>query len=340
MWILLPALSLAIVHIAGDNAGVVPDAASRAGAWIFVTIILAYSVFGAGLTGLAAWIGVRTGVELAVVVRRLFGTRVKRLFAVITLGISVPASALTGGYFAALLVSDLTGLPQAAAAPLCLALFTLMAAGYLAELLIIANYCSLLLVPAIIILFISSGGGGQLPQPQPLPPAEVDWPLVMALFGYNAGGMRPALAAETAACLARRGARAVWLTVAAKLVEGALTLALAYIVLAAGTTGPMALTTAAASVFGSTGGAIFAGVLFCTFATTMVPAMVVNGRHVACCTGIASWKAVTAAGCVVYLATFLTYEATLAVMAWTAAATTVFIGYTAYAVHKNGGNQQ
>ncbi|MDR7865245.1 MAG: hypothetical protein RIN56_00425 [Sporomusaceae bacterium] len=337
MWILLPALSLAIVHIAGDNAGVVPDETSRAGAGIFVTIILAYSVFGAGLTGLAAWIGVRTGAELAVVVRRLFGMRVKKLFAVITLGISIPASALTGGYFAALLVRDLTGLPQAAAAPLCLALFTLMAAGYLAELLIIANYCSLLLVPAIVILLASSGGGGALPQP---PPAEIDWPLVMALFGYNAGGMRPALAAETAACLARRGGRAVWLTVAAKLVEGVLTVALAYIVLAAGATGPMALTAAAAGVFGPTGGAIFAGVLFCTFATTMVPAMVVNGRHVACCTGMASWKAVTAAGGAVYLATFLPYDTALGIMAWTAAATTMFICYTAYAVHKNGGNQQ
>lgn len=338
MWMLLPALSLAIVHIAGDNAGVVPEAASKAGAGIFVTIILSYFVFGAGLTGLAAWIGVRTGAELAVVVRRLFGARVKRLFAAITLGISIPASALTAGYFAALLVSDLTGLPQVAAAPLCLALFALMAAGYLSELLIIANYCSLLLVPAIVIMFITSGGG--VPLPQPLPATEIDWPLVMALFGYNAGGMRPALAAETAACLARRGGRAVWLTVAAKLVEGALTVAMAYIVLSAGTAGPMALTAAAAIIFGPAGGVVFAGVLFCTFATTMVPAMVVNGRHVACCTGIASCTAVAVAAVAVYLATFLSYGAALQVMAWTAGATTAFIGYTAYKVHKNGGNQQ
>lgn len=338
MWIILPALSLAIVHIAGDNAGVVPDAASKAGAGIFATIILAYSVFGAGLTGLAAWIGVRTGAELAVVVRRLFGVRVKRLFAVITLGISVPASALTGGYFAALLVCDLSGLSLAVAAPLCLALFTILAAGYLAEVLIFANYCSLLLVPAIAVLLFSFGGSG--PPPQALPQAEIDWLLVMALFGYNAGGMRPALAAETASCLARRGARAVWLTVAAKLVEGALTIGMAYIVIAAGTAGPMALTAAATSVFGSKGGAFFACVLFCTFTTTMVPAMVVNGRHVACCTGMTSWKAVAAAGAAVYLTTFLSYEAVLRIMAWTAAATTAFIVYTAYAVHKNGSNQQ
>ncbi len=252
MWIILPALSLAIVHIAGDNAGVVPDAASRTGTGIFITIILAYFVFGAGLTGLAAWIGVRTGNELAVVVRRLFGTRVKRLFAVITMGISVPASALTGGYFAALLVCDLSGLPLEVAAPLCLVLFTVIAAGFMTEVLIFANYCALLLVPAIVVLFFSSGGTG--PSPLPLPQAEPDWPLVMALFGYNAGGMRPALAAETASCLARRGTRAVWLTVAAKLVEGALTIVMAYIVIAAGSVGPMALTAAAANVFGPIGG--------------------------------------------------------------------------------------
>jgi hypothetical protein len=337
MWMLLPALSLAIVHIAGDNAGVVPDAATQKGAGIFLTVILAYIAFGAGLTGLAASIGARTGVELAVVVRRLFGVRGKRLLAVITLGISIPASALTGGYFAAWLVHDLTGLPQPAAAPLCLALFTLLAVGYLPELLMIANYCSLLLVPALAILLVTVGGehlSGNWPA------GGIDWPLVMALFGYNAGGMRPALAAETAACLARRGGRAVWLTVAAKLVEGVLTIAMAYIVLAVGATGPMSLAAVAKYSFGPVGGAFFAGVLFFAFATTMVPAMVVNGRHVACCTGLGSWKGVAAAAVAVYLATFAAYESLLQIMGWTAGATAVFIGYTAYVVHKNGGNQQ
>ncbi|MDT8901020.1 hypothetical protein [Anaeroselena agilis] len=338
MWMLLPALSLAIVHIAGDNAGVVPDAAARAGAGICLTVVLAYLVFGAGLTGLAAWIGARAGVELAVVVRRLFGASGKRLFGAITLGISIPASALTGGYFAALLVRDLTGLPLTAATPLCLAFFALMAAGYLPELLIFANYCSLLLVPAVILLFVLSGG--YAPLLNPLPMTEIDWPLAMALLGYNAGGMRPALAAETAACLARRGGRAVWLTVAAKLLEGVLTVAMVYIVIAAGVAGPMSLTAAAACVFGPAGGRIFAGVLLCTFVTTMVPAMVVNGRHLACCTGIATRSAVAAAAFVVYLATFLSYGAMLTIMAWMAGATSLFIGYTAYKVHKNGVNQQ
>ena len=132
MWMLLPALSLAVAQIAGDNAGVVPDAAAQAGTGIYIAVVLAYMVLGAGLTGVSAWIGVRTGTELAVVVRRLFGSGGKRCFAIITLGVSVPASALTGGYFAGWLVHTQTGLPQAAAAALCLAFFTLMAAGLLA----------------------------------------------------------------------------------------------------------------------------------------------------------------------------------------------------------------
>lgn len=333
---LLPALSLAVVQIAGDNAGVVPDAAAQAGTGIYIVVFLAYMVLGAGLTGVSAWIGVRTGTELAVVVRRLFGAGGKRVFAVITLGVSVPASALTGGYFAGWLVHTQTGLPQAAAAALCLAFFTLLAIGYWQELLVVANYCSLLLLPVIIALLATAAGHVA---PQPLPSPSVDWPLALALFGYNAGGMRPALAAETAACLARRGGRAVALTMAAKLVEGILTLFMAYIVISAGTAGPMALAAAAEKSFGS-GGGVFSAILFCTFATTMVPAMVLNGRHFACCTGLTYRPAAMLAGVAVYLTTFLAYGTTLAIMAGTAVATTAFIGYTAYTVHKMGRKQQ
>lgn len=333
---LLPALSLAIVQIAGDNAGVVPNAAAQTGSGIYLVVVLAYIVLGAGLTGLAAWIGVRTGAELAVVVRRLFGPGGKRIFAVITLGVSVPASALTGGYFAGWLVHSLTGLPQPLAAALCLAFFTLLAAGYCQELLTVANYCALLLVPAIVVMLI--------PAAEVLPAqaqtAAADWPLVLALYGYNAGGMRPALAAETAACLARRGGRAVALTVAAKMLEGALTLVIAYTVLAVGTTGPVALAAAAEKSFGAAGGSVFAAILLCAFATTMAPAMVLNGRHLACFTGLTARPAAVLAGVAVYLATFLAYGTMLAIMAVTAVATTVFIGYTAFAVHKMGRKQQ
>ncbi len=337
MWMLLPALSLAVVQIAGDNAGVVPDAAVQAGTGIYIVIVLAYLALGAGLTGLSAWIGVKTGAELAVVVRRLFGGGGKKIFAFITLGVSVPASALTGGYFAGWLVHTQTGLPQTAASALCLIFFTLLAAGYWHELLVVANYFSLLLLPVIIVMAITAAG--HLP-PQPALTPEVDWLLVLALFGYNAGGMRPALAAETAACLARRGGRAIALTVAAKLVEGALTLLLAFIVICAGTNGPLALAAAAGKSFGPDGGTIFAAILFCTFVTTMVPAMVLNGRHFACFTGLNSRPAAVLAAVAVYLTTFLTYGTTLTIMAGTAVMTAVFIVYTAYRVHKMGAKQQ
>ncbi len=337
MWMLLPALSLAVVHIAGDNAGVVPDAAARGGAGVYLVIVLAYTVLGAGLTGVSAWVGVRTGAELTVVVRRLFGVRGKMIFGLVTLGISIPASALTGGYFAGWLVHSQTGVPHMAAAALCLAAFTLLAGGYGQELRMVANYSSFFLVPAIIAMLALAAGDAPF---RPWPAADIDWLLVLALFGYNAGGMRPALAAETAACMTRRGGRAVALTVAAKLVEGALTLVMAYIVIAAGTAGPLALAAAAEKLFGAAGGAAFAAILLCAFTTTMVPAMALNGRHLACCTGLAYWPALALAGASAYLATFAGYQALLSIMAVTAVAAAVFIVYTAVMVHKKGVNHQ
>ena len=103
------------------------------------------------------------------------------------------------------------------------------------------------------------------------------------------------LAAEAAACLAKRGGRAVGVAVAAKLVEGLFTCLIAYVVAAAGTDGPLALTGAAHRLLGAAGGNIFAVVLFCTFANAMAPAMAVNARSLACCTGFAYQPALAAA---------------------------------------------
>lgn len=338
MWMLLPALSLALVHIAGDNAGVVPDAAALSGAGIYAVVVLAYFLLGAGLTALAAWIGVRAGCELAVVVRRLLGERGKRVFAAVTLAVSIPASALTGCYFAGWLVHGLTGLPPAAAAALCLAVFTLLAAGYWRELLVISNYSSLLLVPALLLLLALAGPGeaalGVAGDGGP------DWPLVLALFAYNAGGMRPALAAEAAACLAKRGGRAVGLMVAAKLAEGVFTLVMAHIVIAAGTAGPLALAAAAGKLLGAGGGLVFTVILLCTFANTMVPAMVVNARHLACAAGIAAGPALAVAAAAVYLTSFLNYGVILRVMAVAGLVTAVFVAYIAFVLHKKGRSQQ
>lgn len=334
---LLPALSLAVVHIAGDNAGVVPDAAAQNGAAVYFVIVLAYIVLGAGLTGVSAWIGVRSGMELTVVVRRLFGVGGKRIFGLVTLGISIPASALTGGYFAGWLVHSQTGLPHMPAAAVCLAVFTLLAGGCGQELQAVANYSSFFLVPAVVAMLVLAAGEAPL---HPWTGIDIDWLLVLALFGYNAGGMRPALTAETAACMTRRGLRAVALTVAAKLFEGAMTMVMAYVVVASGTAGPMALAAAAEKFFGGAGGTAFAAILLCAFTTTMVPAMALNGRLLARFTGLAYRPALALAGAAAYMAVFVGYGALLSVMAVIAVAAAAFICYTAVVVHKKGVNHQ
>lgn len=335
MWMLLPALSLAIVHIAGDNAGLVPDTASRQGGAVWLVIILAYFLLGTALNGTVAWIGASVGQEMGVAVRRQFGCRGKKLLSLVILGVSVPASALTGGYYAGWLLSSLTGLPQPVAVLCCLLTFTVLAAGYGEELLIMSNWCSLLLVPVLLAMLPLAGGGADVWEV-----GAPDWLLVLALFGYNAGGMRPALVSEAATRLRKKPERAVSLAVAAKMVEGLLTLVMAYIVLATGTDGPLALAQAANRLFGDAGGWLFAFVLLCTFANAMVPAMMVNARQLASCGGLAYWPAFAAAASAVYLTTFLPFEAILLILAAAGPATAIFVGYTAYCLHKSGGKQQ
>lgn len=342
MWMLLPALSLAIVHIAGDNAGVVPDAAARQGGAVWLVIILAYFLLGAVLTAIVAWVGARTGHELGVTVRRLFGCRGKKLLALVILSVSVPASALTGGYYAGWLLGSLTGLPYLVAVFCCLLTFTVLAAGYGEELLVMSNWCSMLLLPALVTLLMLAGNGpaewdGWAGAWSGEPP---DWRLVLALFAYNAGGMRPAIVSEAATRLRKKTVRAIGLAVAAKLVEGLFTMAMAYVVLTVGTEGPLALARAAGQLLGTGGGWLFAFVLLCTFTNAMVPAMMANARQMANCTGLAYWPALAAACLAVYLATFLSFEVILLILAAAAPVTTIFMGFTAYRLHKSGDKQQ
>lgn len=336
MWMILPALSLVLVHIAGGNAGIAPDSAA-AGGGIYSAIILAYIVLGSLLTAVSAWIGARSRCELGVLVGKIFGCRGKKLLALIILSVSLPASALTGGYFAAMLLHFLTGIPQTAGIVLCLGLFVFLAAGYGPELLAASNYISLLLIPALALMILQLGGrfltGGFAPGP-------VDWPLVLALLGYNAGGMRSAMAAEAAAHLARNGCRAIWPTVAAKLAEGLLTLAMAQIVLVAGSKGALALRTAADTILGPGGGWLFSLILFCTFANTMAPAMTVNARQISCLTGTSLWPSLGLGAVAVYAASFLAYECLLFILAVTGVGMTAFIAVTAFFLHKYGPGQQ
>ena len=285
MWVFLPAVSLAIVHIAGDNLAVVPDMAAVLGPGIYITTMVAYLFFGVFITGISAWIGVNTGQELIVAVRRIFGCSGKRMMAFVILASCIPASALTGGYFSGWIIHSMIGVPHIYASFGCILLYALLAAGWGRELLHFSNYLALLLFPALLVMSVPIAfemkGSAEL-----LRWGDIHWPLVLALVGYNAGGMRPALVVEAAACLMRKKNQAVLLAIVAKLVEGAITLLLAYVVLVSGVQGPMALTEAVGISFGMQGKVILNILIFSTFINTMVPAMMVNTRQIGNLTGL------------------------------------------------------
>ena len=210
MWVWYPAISLAMAHIAGGNLAVVPDMAGILGIDIYVTTILAYLIFGSILTGILSWIGIRSGQELIIAIHRMFGCSGKKAMALLILSISIPASALTGGYFAGWIVHVVTGIPHMIAASLCLILFSLLAAGYGQEILMLSHYIGLLLLPMVTFLFLFDGFGNNQ---YILNIGNVDWVLVCALLGYNAGGLHSVLVVETAAYLVKQGYKAIILMI-------------------------------------------------------------------------------------------------------------------------------
>ncbi|MBP2628212.1 MAG: hypothetical protein H6Q68_2923 [Firmicutes bacterium] len=337
MWMLLPVFCLAIVHISGNNVAVIPDMAGALDHDTYISTIVAYIILGIIIAAITAWIGVRTSQDLVVVARSIYGTRGKKVLALALLSISIPASALTGGYYAGEIVHRLTGIPYAVAALACLALFSLLAVGYCHELLKISNYIGLLLIPILIFIFflhdlqfnsvILKGD-------------QVNWLLVLGLTGYNVGGMWSALVVETAAYLSQKGSKAILLVILAKLVEGIFTLCMVYLVLSTGAQGPLALSAVVSKVGGELMIDIFDIVLFCIFANTMAPAMLVNARQFSSLTGLSFWPALLLAASIVYVVSFLNFSLILSIMGYTALLMILFIIYTAYFLHKYGINQQ
>ncbi|MCX7780441.1 MAG: hypothetical protein N2491_05915 [Negativicutes bacterium] len=338
MWVILPAVSLAMVHIAGDNLAVVPDMAVILGAGIYATTFFAYMICGAIITGISAWIGVKTGQELMIVVRKIFGCTGKKLLALSIVAICIPASALTGGYFSGSIIHMLTGMPQPAAALVCVAGFALMASGWGwgEEILRCSNYVALLLMPAVIVMVLLTASSASLgiSPTMWLSFAEIDWMLVLALIGYNAGGMRPALVVEAAAYWTRKKNKAVVLAVIAKIFEGAFTLLIAHLVLTADVQGPMALSGVAGKLFGVHGHIVFNLLLLATFITTMVPAMMVNARQIGVLTGLTYTPALFLAAVIVYIGSCIDFTSILLLMSGTGLFMTLFIIVTACAVHK------
>jgi len=337
MWMLLSILCLAIVHISGNNVAVIPDMAGTLDTTIYISTIIAYIILGIIIAAITAWIGVRTGQDLVVVARSIYGTRGKKLLALSLLSISIPASALTGGYYAGEIVHQWFGLPQGLAALPCLILFSLLAVGHSHELLKISNYIGLLLLPILMAFFFTHDS--QL-NSVVIKWDQVNWLLVFGLIGYNVGGMWSALVVETAAYLSQKGIQAILLVILAKVVEGIFTLYMVYLVLSTGAQGPLALARVASAMGGDMMRYLFNIVLFCTFANTMAPAMLVNARQISCLTRLSFWPSLLLATSIVYVVSFLHFSFILSLMGYMAVVMILFIIYTAYFLHKYGMNQQ
>ena len=339
MGVVLPALSLAFVHIAGDNIAVVPMMALLIGDSIYATVFFAYMIFGSIVAGLTAWIGIKSGKELAIVVKRLFGKSGKALMAVAVLAVSLPASSLTGGFFAGQLMENITGIPYFLTVPICIIACTSLAGGNGQELLRVSNYLALLFIPIIGFLVgsVLIESGNLLPEE--LVAGQINWPLVLALIGYNAGGMRSALVVEAGTYLADKDLRGVWLAVLAKCFEGLVTLMLAYVALTAGAKGIMPLPSVAEKVFGSWGSFVFNTSLLCILINTMVPAMLVNAKQLGYLTKLPFRPALVLAGIMVWMGSFVSLDVIMQMMSGAGLMMITFITWVALVLHKQESNK-
>lgn len=332
MWMLKSAVYLAVVHIAGDNIAVVPDMAAELGYQIIITVILAYIVLGAGIAGILAWIGVTTGYELNRVVTNLFGCRGKKYLAFITLMVCIPASALTGGYFTGAIIQTMFDVPNYISIPLFLLIVSLLAVGIGNELLKLSNYLGLLLIPMICILFLLS----DIPfKPLIFTYDSIDWVLVLALAGYNIGGMHSLLVVETSACLLKKRHKTIYLSIFSKVIEGLVTLSLAYLVIITDTCGPLALLSTANKIFAAPLSYLVSIIMLCIFLNTMAPAMVVNAKQLRILTKLPVVSSLFLSGILVWALSFFHYHKLLLMISIGTVGLIIFIIFTVHNLHKH-----
>ena len=266
--------------------------------------------------------------------------RGRLLLALAVLAVSLPASALTGGYFAGQLFQYLTGIPYAFAVPLCIVTCSLLATGYGRELLQLSNYLSLLFIPATGIMVIMLLDTVPIVSVKSMVSFEyISWPLVLALIGYNAGGMRSALLVEAGTYFSSKNYTGVYLAVLAKFFEGFFTLLLAHLALTSGASGLLPLPAVADKVFGYWFALGFDGILFCVLINTMVPAMLVNAKQLSIITRLKFWPALVSSGILVWFGSFFDVELILRLMSVTGVIMTAFIGCIAYSLHKQEANK-
>ncbi|WP_378955620.1 hypothetical protein [Pelosinus sp. sgz500959] len=334
MWMIVPIFCLAIIHISGNNVAVIPDIVGSFEDDQSIVSIFGSMVFGVIIAAVIAWIGVMTGQDLVVATKKQCGVLGRKIVALTLLSVSIPASSLTGCYYAGGMLQFLFGLPYWLAALACLILFSLLAIAHSRELLTLSNYIGLLLLPLIILIFFLYDVHWYKVS---LNWNHINWSLVLALTGYNVGGMWVALLMETTAYLSQKGSRAIVIVVLAKIVESIITLGVAYLVLSANAQGPLALTVVVSKISGVA--VLFNIVLFCTLVNTMAPAMLLNARQMSSLTGLTFWPALFVVITLIYIISFIPFSLILSLMSYTGFLMILFIIYTAYFLHKYGINQ-
>lgn len=323
--------SLVAASIAGGNVALVPFLTARLDGEIYATVFWSYCVLGTVTAVMSAWIGMKTGLELPVMAYKVFGQWGKRMLAVLTLIVSLPASSLTGGLFAGLALQNITGWPFDTAVAVCLGTATMLAYGWGGEMLKLSNRVAVLVVPAAAALLLVPGT--LTPPPAPWG-CKINLPVVMALWGYNAGGMRPALLAETATYLRKQGERAVWLAAAAKLLEGLITMGIAYVALRDANGMPLALADAAGLWWGDAARKVMTVILLCVFFNTMAPAMMVNARQMMNLTTLPYSAAMALSLLCVTGGAMLGLETLVSILVWTGLGMAAYTVTAAWLAHK------
>lgn len=337
MWMLLPVISLVLVHLSGNNIGLIPDMVTVFGNDRYMTNIITYIILGGSLTTIIAWIGVTSGLDLVGVTKKIYGPRGKKILAISLLSTSIPASALTGGYYAGNVVQLLLGTPYWISTLFCLLVFSLFAVEYHHELLQLSNYIALLLMPILVYIFFSYHFQYVS---FTVRWSDINWLLVLGLIAYNVGGMWLAFLVETTAYWAQQGKRGIIIVVVAKIIEGLFTFGVAYAVLLTDIQGPLSIGALVSTQSGVVLATIFYVILLCTFCNAMAPAMIVNARQVSSLIGVSFWPGVFVATAFVYGISFLKFSLILSIMGYTSIIMILFIIYTAYFLHKYGINQQ
>lgn len=320
-WFFFAVLSLAVTNVAGDNIAVVPVMAAVLPDDIYWVILVAYFVVGAFLAGISAWIGSVARDELPQTVEWSGGKPAKNLLTWAILGVCIPASALTGGFFAGSLLADITGISWEYGALLVLLVYSSFVLNKNKKCIMWINTISLITIPVLIMGCLQHNQLGTGLQ-ENFNVQINQWTLVCALVGYNAGGLRPVLLAEAGTYFSCPWA-AAGIAVAAKWVEGIITLILAYSVVESGAAGLLPVGQILETHWGLAGRILFVLSFLGIFFSCMVPAMAVNAHQIKGLTGMHCVYALIWALVIVLGITFLGLEILLGILAVTGIAATL-----------------